>query len=118
MVNFILIAFSISLGVIGQIHLKQGTTHLGVTSSQPAGFFVAAFTKLFVLGGLFLYFISSLTWLMALSRVELSFAYPMLAFGYILILLFSGLILHEHISYMRILGVGLISVGVILITRS
>ena len=118
MINALLIASSIILGVIGQLLLKHGTSSLGVTITSPISFFLAAFTNLFVLGGLSVYFLSTLTWLMLLSRVELSFAYPMLAFGYILVLIFSALILHEQISTIRIIGVVLVALGVVFITRS
>jgi multidrug transporter EmrE-like cation transporter len=117
--SYVLIAISVLMGVFGQILLKQGTTHLGgITTSQPIQFFIAAFSNVSVLAGFSLYFLSSLIWLMVLSKVDLSFAYPMLSFGYVLILAFSAIALHEHISYVRIFGVILIILGVLFITRS
>jgi drug/metabolite transporter (DMT)-like permease len=61
---------------------------------------------------------SLLIWFYVLTKVDLSIAYPFLALSYVLVLLFSWLILGESISALRIVGVSVISCGVILVAKS
>ncbi|MGE4357225.1 MAG: EamA family transporter [Candidatus Omnitrophota bacterium] len=63
------------------------------------------------------YFTSSLIWLMVLSRAELSYAYPMLSLGYIMIVFLSWIIFKENVSFWRWLGIILISFGVGLLQK-
>ncbi|PJC68281.1 hypothetical protein CO015_04585, partial [candidate division WWE3 bacterium CG_4_8_14_3_um_filter_42_11] len=90
--GFILI--SVCLGVLGQLSMKYGTNQIGaIDFAQPLQFLAQAFTNLYVLAGLTLYAISSVLWIITLSRVDLSFAYPLISLGYILILFLSALFL-------------------------
>jgi drug/metabolite transporter (DMT)-like permease len=72
--------------------------------------------KLFL--GFTLFGLSSVVWLVVLSRVELSFAYPMVSMGYILTLLISWKFLGECISPMRWIAVCVICAGVAMLAKS
>ena len=66
-----------------------------------------------VIGGLLLYVMSAFTWLLLLSRVRLSVAYPMISIGYILVVLLSRFVLHERVIWKyAIAGLILIGIGV------
>jgi multidrug transporter EmrE-like cation transporter len=110
------------IGVLGQIFLKKGMSEVGqfnVSSAQvilPQ--FIKAFTNLWVLSGFAFYFLSSLFWMMVLSRVDLSVAYPLLSLGYVFILIASWLFFKESVSLIRWTGVLVIMSGVVLISRS
>jgi drug/metabolite transporter (DMT)-like permease len=66
-----------------------------------------------VLGGLVLYVLSAFTWLLLLSRVRLSVAFPMISVGYILVVLLSRFVLHERVIWKyAIAGLILIGIGV------
>jgi drug/metabolite transporter (DMT)-like permease len=56
-------------------------------------------------------------WIVALSRAELSFAYPFIALGFVATTVASAWILHEPVSIMRWGGVGMIMLGVVLVAR-
>ena len=71
-----------------------------------------------MLAGVGAYAASSIFWLVLLSRVELSYAYPALSMGYVLITLVSVFFLGEQVSALRWAGVLVISLGVFLISRS
>lgn len=117
----ILILISILLGVLGQLSMKRGMSRIGFISldlSTLASNLLRMITAPLVLLGLSLYAISTIFWLMVLSRVDLSYAYPMISIGYVFILLLSWIFLNEHISLVRVLGVLLICGGVLLISRS
>ncbi len=71
-----------------------------------------------ILGGLACYAISVLVWIMALSRVEVSVAYPMLSIGYVVNALAAWMLFSEQLSAARLVGIGVIIVGVWLVARN
>jgi multidrug transporter EmrE-like cation transporter len=128
MKNFLLILFSVVLGVGGQLSLKHG---VGIASSGGSSriassldlrsilaFLQTAAANKFVVLGFLLYLVSAASWLIILSRVELSYAYPMISIGYIIIVVLSKYIFDEPVTAMRIAGTLLICGGVFLILRS
>jgi len=121
MKSLLLIFVSVILGVVGQLSMKQGMLKVGYVSlelTKLSSSFFHIITTPFVLLGLFLYVVSAMFWLVVLSRVELSYAYPMISIGYVLIVFLSWALLHEHIPPARIFGVLLTCSGVFLIARS
>ena len=70
-----------------------------------------------VLTGLFLYLISAAIWLIVLSTVDLSFAYPFLGFTYVMVLVLSKFILKEDVNPIRWIGALIITAGVVIISR-
>jgi len=120
--SLVLIILSISLAVCGQVSLKVGMNKVGqLSASHLNQFGETLITTLFnpyVFMGLFLYFVAALIWLIVLSRVDLSFAYPMMGLSYVMILIISGLALGEYVSFQRWLGALIICVGVFLIART
>lgn len=115
----ILVFVNVFLGVIGQFLIKKGMNLIGDTvSGNTTVFFFKAFTSPFVLGGLTFYVVSLLIWLVVLSKVNLSLAYPLISISYVLVLLVSWLFLNEAIPAVRWIGVGLIIAGVFFISRT
>ncbi|MEA2451803.1 MAG: hypothetical protein QOG04_513 [Actinomycetota bacterium] len=62
--------------------------------------------------GLFLFGVSAVFWLVVLSHVPLSVAYPVVGLSYILIVAFSRYVLHESVPLMRWLGVAVVALGI------
>lgn len=120
--SFLLILSSIVLSVLGQYLLKTGATRLGHVGVESAGraseLAFAAATNPWLIGGLGCYALGAITWIMVLTRVPLSWAYPILALNQVLILLVAATFLGEHVSAMRWGGVLLIVTGVFLVSRS
>lgn len=120
--SVLMILFSISLAVVGQLMLKAGMNKIGPISMTQAKAPVATVLEVAsnpnVVGGLALYGASALVWLIILSRVNLSFAYPMLGFSYVIVMFASRALFSEPISGLRWAGAALISLGVVLITRT
>ncbi len=120
MKTVILVLVPVLIGVIGQVFLKKGMLQIGEFSLRSG--LIDQFIKIFmnynVLIGFFFYFLSSIIWLVVLSRIELSFAYPLLSVGYILILIASWYFFKESITLIRWSGVAVICFGVYLISRS
>lgn len=79
---------------------------------------LAAATNPFVIAGGILYALSFALWLIVLTRADLSYAYPLLSMGYVLIVLLSRVVFHEAVTPVRFLGTLVICVGVFLISRT
>lgn len=111
-----ILIIGILLGAVGQIALKTGINLLG---EKPAPLVVlkGIFTP-WILAGFACYFLSSLLYLVALSRLELSYAYPMVAVSYVVVTFLSWKFLNEPVPTMRIAGLAVICVGVLLVAFS
>lgn len=120
--SLVMILFSVVCGVCGQIALKTGMNQVGKIDAsaltQPLVVVTNVASNLFVLGGLALYVFSAMVWLMVLSRVQLSFAYPIIALSYAFTPLFAWLLLGEQLPSLRWAGIGVICLGVFLVSRS
>lgn len=116
-----LILFGVLLNAGAQLALKQGMRTVGyfafsLENVLPVGAKVAL--NPFVLAGLFCYVVSVIVWLMALSRVDVSYAYPLLSVGYIVTALAGQIFFGESLGPVRWSGILVICLGVFLITRS
>ena len=120
------IAFSFLLtGVLlnagAQLLLKAGTNVLGVitltTDNWPAQFGRMALEP-HIVGGLACYAVSVIVWIIGLSRVPVSIAYPLLSLGYIINAVAAHYLLGETVTLSRWLGIGFIVIGVWLVARS
>ena len=119
--NLMLILGAVFLGVVGQLSMKHGMGQVVMKLGgigEVVSSLVRALSQSFVAAGVALYAVSALVWLVVLSRVELSFAYPMVSVGYIAVVILSKLIFHEQVSAFRIVGTLVICFGVVLISRS
>jgi drug/metabolite transporter (DMT)-like permease len=119
--SILLILLSIAIAVGGQILLKIGMNKIGTVGlnsmSALGHLFISIFKSPMVLVGLFCYVISAAIWLVVLSAVELSFAYPFIGLTYVLILIVSKFVLKEDINPIRWVGAAIITIGVVVISR-
>lgn len=119
MKDMLLIIFSVSLAALGQLLLKLGMVKVGRVSSLASApsMILKALLNPIVLSGLAIFGISALSWLVVLSRVKLSIAYPMVSLGYVAVVFFSWLIFEESVKPVTVVGCLTIAVGVFLISR-
>lgn len=119
-IPIVMICINIVLGSAGQLLMKYGTTRLGVLREEQgiaAGILDTAkgvFTPHIFLG-ISLYAVSAIIWLRILRQVNLSFAYPMISFSYVAVVLLSALILKEKVPAITVAGLVCICAGVSLI---
>lgn len=118
--RILFILIPVIAAAIGQMILKVGMTQVGEIkmTGNIIGSFIKMFTNWYVLGGLAFFGVNSFLWLIVLSREKLSFAYPMVAFAYVVTILLSKFILHEEIPFLRWLGLGIIICGILMIAKS
>jgi multidrug transporter EmrE-like cation transporter len=118
---FVLIIISIVLSVSAQILLKNGMSSQSVTqalSSGPIDSILSIATNISVLSGLSAYVASVGFWLIVLSKMEVSKAYPFVGLGFILTMLFAYVFLNEPITAMKLVGTSFVFIGIILVSMS
>jgi drug/metabolite transporter (DMT)-like permease len=109
------------VGVAGQTTIKLGIENSGASeglSIFPLSILAQAIRSPLVLLGLFLYGVGAIAWILVLSRVDLSFAYPFLALNFILITISSRVLLSESIPLLRWVGIAVICIGILVVAAS
>jgi multidrug transporter EmrE-like cation transporter len=119
--SFSLVLAGVLLNAAAQLLLKAGTNRIGefafsMANVLPIGSKVA--TSPFILAGLACYAVSVVVWILALSRVPVSVAYPMLSIGYIVNAFAAWMLFGESLAVQKLVGIGFIVVGVFLVARS
>ena len=115
-----LVLASVVLVDVGQLFLKYGMNQVGELdfSAGIIALFLSIFSNVFVVIGVLLFASSSFGWLLALSKVPLSLAYPIVSIGYVVVSVLSWILFQESLSPLRILGLGVIVTGVFLLSRT
>ena len=115
------IAAVIGCTVYGQLIVKWRVVQLGALPADPIGklrFVVGAVFDPYIASGLAAAVLASLAWIAAMTRMELSFAYPFMALNFVLVLLLGSMLLGESVSLGRWAGVALIVLGTVVAARS
>ncbi|MBS0309606.1 MAG: EamA family transporter [Proteobacteria bacterium] len=111
----------ILLNAVAQLLLKAGTKAVGAIHLTADNWFdigLKLATQVPIIGGLSCYVISVVVWIVGLSRVDVTIAYPLLSLGYIVNAIGAWYFLGEAVSAQRMLAIVIIIVGVALLTRS
>jgi len=118
---FVFLMTGVLLNAAAQLLLKAGTNALGVITltrdGWPETLMRMATQGHFVLGAA-CYVVSLFVWILGLSRVPVSIAYPLLSVGYIVNAIAAHYLFGEAVTATRWLGIGCIVVGVWLVARS
>lgn len=121
MLIFALILIGVLLNAGAQLMLKAGMAQIGYfefTLSNALPIALKVMANLPIIGGVMLYGVSIVIWLLVLSRVEVSFAYPMISIGYIVNAIAAYYLFGEPLTSMRMFGIFIIISGVYLVARS
>jgi multidrug transporter EmrE-like cation transporter len=117
--DFLIILVSVGLGSTGQVLFKRGMQVFGhVTVANIWAQLIQILLIPYIPLGFLCFGVSSILWLVVVSKLELSYAYPMVSLGYVVVVLSSWLFLGEELSLLRIAGLALICVGVALVSKS
>jgi len=119
---FLILLVAIVTTAAGEMLTKAGLDQLTRQLGEPFSFrwpiLWRTFTNWMVLLGFVLIFGAAILWLVVISRVNLSLAYPILALGYIVTVIASWLILKEPLTWQKVVGSLVICLGVALVTWS
>ena len=119
-VSFGLVLVGVLLNAGAQLLIKAGTNALGTLVASGNNALQSVFRIVFqpyILGGLLTYVVSVAIWIVVLSRVPVSVAYPMLSIGYVVNAFLGYLLFKESLTAPKLIGIAIIIVGVVLIAR-
>ena len=108
--------------VYGQIVLKWRINDIG---ALPTGGFGDKFIFLlkilfdpWVFSGFFAAFVASFFWMAAMTKFDISYAYPFMSLAFVLVFLLSVVLFNEAVTWQKVLGLLLIVAGIIVTSRS
>jgi len=116
--NLLILACTVVFTVLGQLFLKLGANQLGqasVNSLWGLLWFIA--TNLYLIIGLTSYGTAAISYILLLSRVDISIAAPAISLTYVVSILLGYFVFQETINLERIVGIALITTGVAFIVR-
>jgi multidrug transporter EmrE-like cation transporter len=119
--TFSLLVTGVLLNALAQLLLKAGTNRIGefafsMDNVVPIGARIASSPP--ILAGLACYVVSVVVWILALSRVPVSVAYPLLSIGYVVNAIAAWWLFGETLGAQKMIGIGFIVIGVFLVARS
>ena len=106
--------------VTAQILLRKGMLLVGeftLRFDKIVPFFAETFTNPYIVSSVLLILISALSWMIAVSRAEISHIYPFMGLSFALVALFAWLILGESLGPLRWAGIIMICIGVFCVLR-
>ncbi|WP_292661654.1 hypothetical protein [Nitratifractor sp.] len=120
--NHFYIFLSIFFAVISQLIIKWKMSSFDLShipSVLEKFLFVASLlSNPYIILSIVLTLLSGLSWMIAMTKFELSYAYPYTALGYVIVLLFSFFLFHESLTLQKIAGVLLVVLGIIIASKS
>lgn len=121
MMGYFYIIGTILFTVYGQLILKWRIAQYGAlpeAALEKAYFLLKLFLDPFLLSGLGSAFVASLFWIAAMTKFDVSYAYPFMSLAFVLVLILSALFFKEPVTSSKILGMLFIVVGIIITSRS
>lgn len=112
-----LVLASVACGAVGQLTLKAAMNSLGSLQFSVEALLRMATNPLLIMG-VAIFAVSTLLWLFALAKADLSFAYPFLSLTYIAVLVGGAVLFREAVTPMRVIGFAVIVTGVWIVARS
>lgn len=118
---FLLVLVSVTISALAQVALKRGMSGPVVQSALNGDDLmhklISVGTSPMVFLGLGLYALGAMVWLLVLARIDVSQAYPFVGIGFVITLGFGVLMLGETVTLPRILGILLVAVGIVFLSR-
>jgi uncharacterized membrane protein len=114
----VIIIVGVIFAALGQVSWKLGMNQVGQLSTFNSAAVSGVVLHPYVLLGFVMYGLSTIFWLLALSKKDLSFVYPFISITYILVLVLSSVVLKESIGVNKLVGTLIIIIGLIIIART
>jgi len=119
--SYFYVLLTIVLTVYGQLVIKWQVSRAGglpAEASAKVGFLLHLLLNPWVASGLVAALIAALSWMAAMTKLELSFAYPFMSLSFVLVLVLSALLLREPLTLYKIIGMALVVIGLVVSSRS
>lgn len=118
--TFLMAVGSVTLNALAQIALRKtmlALPPLPTRMNEVLHFAPSLLLSPWFLSGMACYAISICVWMLVLGRAEVSLAYPLLSIGYVITAIIGYAFLGEQVTIHRILGIAIICVGIVVISR-
>lgn len=118
--GYLYIAITLVLTAYGQLILKWRLNTFDAfpaTLSAQVRYMITALLDPYILSSFAAAFLASLTWIAALTKFHLSYAYPFMSLSFIIVLVFSYLLFNEPLNVYKLAGAGLVVLGLIIASR-
>jgi drug/metabolite transporter (DMT)-like permease len=118
--GFAYVLGSVLCTVYGQIVVKWQVAKAGAlpaTLSEKIPFLVKLVLNPWIISGMVGGFLALVCWLAAMTKFELSYAYPFMSLAFVFVLILSAVLFHETVTVPKVLGVLLIIAGIIVASR-
>lgn len=112
--SYVYILCTILLTVYGQLIIKWQVLKAGAfpeNSADKIGFLLNLLLNPWVISAFSAALLASVTWMAAMTKLQLSHAYPFMGLTFVLVIAFSGVLFHEPITTPKIIGIGLVILG-------
>ncbi len=114
--SYVYVFLTIFLTVYGQIAIKWQVVEAGAFPADPEGqfrFLAKLLLNPWVISALAAALLAAVSWMAAMTKLDLSHAYPFMSLAFVLVLVCSALIFHEPVTLPKIVGLALISAGIV-----
>lgn len=118
--GYLYVVLTIVFTVYSQIVMKWQVSSVGQLPSEFDGKVLFVFHLLlnpWVLSGVFATFLAGVSWMCAMTKFEISQAFPFMGLNYIFILAAGYFVFGESLGFQKILGTFIVIVGLIIIAR-
>jgi drug/metabolite transporter (DMT)-like permease len=120
MVDYSYIFGTVLFTVYGQLVVKWQVSKAGALPTAFSAkmlFFAKLILNPWIMSGMAAAFLAMLCWLSAMSKFELSYAYPFMSLAFVLVLILSAVLFHETVTVPKVLGLALVVGGIIVASR-
>jgi multidrug transporter EmrE-like cation transporter len=117
---YLFILTTVLLTVYGQFVVKWQVMSAGAMPEDTSGrltFLVSVAFNPWVISAYLAAFLASLTWMLAVRQLDLSYAYPFTSLSFVLVVLLSPVIFRESLTLPKVIGLALIVTGIIVGSR-
>lgn len=114
--NYLYIVLTIALTVYGQIAIKMQVLQAGTlpqATDQKLLFLLRLLMNPWIISAFAAAFLASIAWMGAMTKFQLSHAYPFMSLNFVIVLGLSAWLFHEPMSITRLIGVTLICIGTV-----
>ena len=118
--NYLYIILTILFTVYGQVVVKWQVLNAGKFPDSPAdkfSYLLQLILNPWIISSFFAAFLAAVSWMAAMTKFELSYAYPFMSASFVLVFICSGYLFHEQITAQKVAGLALIIIGIITASR-
>ena len=112
---------SVSLNALAQVFLRKAMLALDISHTiRDTSWVELAWNVVnpFFLLGMLCYAVSIVIWLLVLSKLEVSLAYPFLSIGYVITAIIGYFFMGEAVTLLRVAGIGMICLGLVVLSQT